>query len=256
MRRSISCVLGGAALLMVSSGAHAGWLFNLDVCQTFSQPQDNFEVCVEGNHTHDSLDQGVIAPPGWTVQRSYDAARNETCFSFVGPALPQQPSSARPWHFGMGSSEVPGSGKVKSTYWTRGPIPSIKPGTSCNVDASNWATTGVLTFVVSNDTESDVVLEQAGWKLFGAAQPLASMDRDEMPPDSLNPVQLPENLLLSPGGSFTFSVAAPAGSAASAICETTQRFPADATTDHVSTCPRGTTIWTQESLSPEQPPLP
>jgi hypothetical protein len=250
MRRSLSCVLAGAALLIMSSGAHAGWLFNIDVCQTYSQPQDNFEVCVKGKYTNPP-DSIYPLPSGWTLQpASYSASRDETCFSFVGPGLPQQSSTEWPYHFGLVFNNADHV-TPNSVYWTRGPVPSPKPGTSCNVYPANLPDGGA-TFVVSNPGESAVVLDDVRWQVFPEIQPLESMDRGEMPPDSLNPAPMPAGLILAPGEAFAFTIPVSPASA-SAVCFVTARFPADVLTEY-RPCPLGTSIWTQETLRPSTAP--
>src|SRR5882724_10500220 len=98
-----SVVVLVAGLLL--PGPAEAWLMNKDVSQTFTQPQDNFEVCFSGNYSGIPTDRGIIAPAGWKVQKSYNAQTNVTCFSFYGPPIKQQAAGARPIHFGLGLNQ-------------------------------------------------------------------------------------------------------------------------------------------------------
>lgn len=247
MRYKIFSVVACLTLSALAQDARADWLFNLDVCQTNLASQDNFEVCVNGDYTWVDFNYGVIAPPGWTQsERWYDAAANKTCFKFAGPPLPQQSSNDWPWHFGIGSSQVQHT-NVRDVYWTRGEIPTPRPGISCNVDASMVATTGMLVFIASNDTEGEVILENLSWATSAWQQPLANLDRGEMPPSSLNPAFEGE-LLLAPGEAFTFTTHVAPGTARSAVCFTTVRSPAEVLEYPLPKCPRSTSIWTEQAL--------
>jgi hypothetical protein len=247
MRYKVFTVIACLTLSALASEVRADWLFNLDVCQTNLAKQDNFEVCVDGDYTFVNFDQGVIAPPGWTQsQRWYDAAANKTCFKFAGPPLPQQSGSEWPWHFGIASSQV-SHVNVRDVYWTRGTIASPKAGVSCNVDAAALTATGTLIFVVSNDTESPVILETAAWQTSPGLLPLANLDRGEMPPSSLN-TAFEGELSLSPGETFAFTAPVAAGTARAATCFTTVRTPADVLTYPIPRCPRSVSIWTEQAL--------
>ena len=247
MRYKVFSVVACLTLSALASEARAGWLFNLDVCQTNLAHQDNFEVCVDGDYSQIALDYVIATPGGWGLtDRWYDAAANKTCFKFAGPPLPQQSGSEWPWHFGVSSSQA-GHMDVRDVYWTRGDIASPKAGVSCNVDAAAVTATGTLVFTVSNDTESPVILERAGWQTSSWLLPLDHLDREEMPPSSLN-TAFEGELHLSPGEAFAFTAPLAPGTATAAICFTTVRTPADVLTYPLPNCPSSVSIWTEQNL--------
>jgi hypothetical protein len=204
MRAKLLTAIICATVAIVAAHPAGAWLMNKDVWQTFSDPQDNFEVCFSGDFRNVPLDKGVIAPYGWNVQMSYNASTNTTCFSFAGPALPQQSLSDRPHHFGLGVGQ--GISKVDETreYWTRGPSETATPGGSCGFGYDS--ATGTASFVVSNDTSEPTVIAEAGWLALDEEPPLEMLNRDDMPGHSFNPAPIPAGTVLMPGDTIEYTV--------------------------------------------------
>jgi hypothetical protein len=193
------------ALLLTPCLAHA-YLINKDVRQAFVTPQDNFEICFKGNYLNVPVNRGIIAPPGWNknVQKSYNPATNETCFSFSGPPLAQQPRG-RTYHFGIGLGTSVKKAKESNEYWTRSTAPSYTAGGSCGF--SYDAATATLTAVLSNDTDAPQVFRQVGYRILDSEPALSSLNRTEMPPSSFIPSGIPDGTVLLPGDEMTFTVA-------------------------------------------------
>jgi hypothetical protein len=194
------------ALLLTPCLSHA-YLINKDVRQAFVTPQDNFEICFKGNYLSVPVNQGVIAtPPGWQkngVQKSYNPATNETCFSFSGPLVPQQPQG-QTYHFGLGIGTTIQQAKESNEYWTRSTAPSFTAGGSLGFSYNQ--TTGMVTAVLSNDTNQPQVYRQVGYRLASAAPQLADLNRTQMPPSSFIPSGIPDGTVLLPGEQRTFTV--------------------------------------------------
>lgn len=192
------------ALLLAPCLSHA-YLINKDVRQAFVTPQDNFEICFRGNLLNVPVNRGIIAPPGWAanVQKSFNPTTNETCFSFSGPALPQQPRG-QTYHFGIGIGVIMRQARESNEYWTRSTAPSFTSGGSLTFTYNQ--TTGTVTAVLSNDTNQPQVYRQVGYRVVSTEPQLADLNRNQMPPSSFLPSGIPDGTVLLPGQQRTFAV--------------------------------------------------
>jgi hypothetical protein len=247
--RRMTIVLALLLLAVVASSAGADWLFNKDACQSFVTPQDNFEICLPGDYTKTADITNRVTPPGWVfAAKSYDATRNETCFSFTGPALPQQPATATPYHFGLAFKDyVGGEIKEKSEYWTSRTVASPLPGGSCNFRYD--ATTQTMTVVVSNDTDAATSVSQVGIRVFPTMQQLETLNASEMPPSSFEPSGIPDGTILGPGEQRSFTVRSVALSDW-AVCFQDVQF---ANAPPQPPCSGHVRLWTQASVNQAPP---
>jgi hypothetical protein len=240
MRARALSIVTLLVLALLAPAASHGYLINKDVRQAFATPQDNFEICFRGNFLNVPVNRGIIAPPGWNnVQKSYNPATNETCFSFSGPPLKQQPRGQQ-YHFGIGLGTTIQRQTETREYWTQSTKPSSTPGGSCGFSYN--ATTGTVSAVLSNDTAVSQTYSRVGFQVLASEPALGALNRVNMPPSSFRPSGIPDGTVLGPGQSRTFTVPQVAPSA-SFVCNFTVNGAGTPYGDDVI-------IWTDEVVTP------
>jgi|GEM_PF-5758399 len=183
------------AVLLTPSPAEA-FLINKDVKQTFVDPQDNYEVVLEGDWRAAS---GFINPfANGSVQKSYDG--QNTTISFAGNPIPKGDQ----WHhFGFGSGIPQNHSKIKTEYWTRGTAQSKTPGASTGYDYDPG--TGSMRVTFGNDTQDPIRLVDSFFDVFVELPALERLNRIYMPPGSGLPTGVTP-AILSPGQSIEFTI--------------------------------------------------
>jgi hypothetical protein len=252
--RKTAIVLTLVLLAAAAPQAQANYLFNKDACQSFVAPQNNFEICLPGNTTaFSTIVAPTIQPAGWSFAgKSYNAATNTTCYSFIGPALPQQPPTGTPYHFGINYGDYTGGEfREANEYWTQSTKPSPLPGGACNFNYAN----GTLTVTVSNDTDAATSINQVGVLIFSSPQPLAAMTASQMPPSSFPSSGIPTGTVLNPGEQVSFTVDKVAATASVVCFQSIQvANPPSPPAPPCSQAVHSVRQWAQAAVAELQPP--
>jgi hypothetical protein len=175
-------------------------LINKDVEQSFVDPQDNYEIVLEGDWRSVSTDPEHVITPflNGGVQLSYDGTN--TTVSFSGDAIGQ---GTFPEHFGFGYGISKDHSKIKREYWTRQTEQNDTPGCSTGYDYD--AATETVTATFANDTDSTVTLADSFFEVFATPLGLADLNRTNLPPGSGNPTGVTP-VTLDPGESVSFVI--------------------------------------------------
>ncbi len=188
-----SLMVSAIITLMIINQAHA-FLINKDVKQTFVDPQDNYEIELEGDWR--GITSGVTINPfaNGQVQESYNGST--TTVSFSGDAIPK---SNQNHHFGVGAGIPKNHGKIKREYWTRGNVATDTPGCSTGY---YWDQNNSTVMVVhSNDTDDPIIVNQTATWTFENPVGLEMLDMEDLPPDSGTPTEIAPGIVLAPGES-------------------------------------------------------
>jgi len=188
-----------------------GALFNKDVKQQFADPQDNYEVVLDGDWRINNPNT-INAFANGSVQASYNAGADTTTISFAGDPIAQNLGNFK--HFGYGllvfpKKEVP----ILLEYWTRGAIETNTP--ACSTAYSGNLATQNVTVTLRNDSSRSITLTNSEYTLSPTSIPLADMNRTLMGPGSGEPTGITHPAVLPPGASVQFLT--PKGSLTSTI---------------------------------------
>lgn len=203
--RSSIALLALVALAFVSFPTEMeAFLINKDVYQSFADPQDNFEVVLEGDWRNAETDPDKVISPfeGENVNISYDAANNQTTVSFFGPEIQQNQSY--PYHFGFGYGISQDHDKIIREYWTRAEEGSDVPGGSFGYIYDQE--TGTVEVLLSNDTYHPTIISDVGFLVLDGDLPLDVMDRENYPPEAFEPSGIPDGTRLEPGEMWVFTI--------------------------------------------------
>ncbi len=183
-------------VVMMTTTPAGAFLINKDVKQTFIDPQDNYEVVLEGDWRHAG---GFINPfANGSVQKSYDG--QNTTISFAGDAIPKGDA----WHhFGFGAGIPENHSKIKTEYWTKGVVQSKTPGASTGYDYDPG--TGTMRVTFGNDTDDAIRLVDSFFDIFIELPALEMLNRINMPPGSGSPTGVTP-MVLYPGQSVELSI--------------------------------------------------
>jgi hypothetical protein len=204
-RRVVNTTATFAAILVLLAAATGtgAFLINKDVKQPFEDPQDNYEVVIEGDWRGVQTDQDHVINPfaNGEVQISYDSGPPErTTVSFSGDPISQGPYYR---HFGFGYGISESHDKIVAQYWTHGTAQSEVPGAS---DYFHYnAETYEMIVTVGNDTENTIVVRDVGYLPLYEEAPLDTMNREMMPPEGFIPTEIVEMTLTS-GDSTSFVI--------------------------------------------------
>lgn len=198
----IALLVGGLTFSAMQTSA--AFLINKDVKQTFVDPQDNFEIELQGDWRDVMTDSAhTINPFGnGQVQISYNPGPPPTTtISFSGDPI----SMSNDWHhFGFGYGHFENHGLINREYWTRGTIESNVSGGSSSYEYDPESRTMAVT--VSNDMVDPTIIADVGYLVFPTEQPLSTMDRNTMPPGSFTPSGIPDGTVLYPGQSISYGI--------------------------------------------------
>lgn len=202
MKKSIliaACLV--ALLFPLATGAY---LINKDVVQSFADPQDNFEIVLEGDWRAAKTDPAHVINPFLKggVNISYDASTNQTTVSFYGNEIPQDLNRYR--HFGFGYGTAQDHSRILREYWTRGADATDVGGGSTGFIYD--PTTGTVAVLIGNDTEFPTMIRDVGFLVFDSEMPLDVMDREGFPPDAFEPSGIPDGTILEPGDEVAFTL--------------------------------------------------
>ena len=200
---NVTATCAAALFLLASATGTGAFLINKDVKQPFENPQDNYEVVIEGDWREVDTDSGhVINPFGnGEVQISYDSGPPErTTVSFSGDPISQ---GSYYWHFGFGYGISESHDKIVAQYWTHGTAQSKVPGVSDDFHYNPETDEMIVT--LGNDTIDTIVVRDVGYLCLYEEVPLRDMNREMMPPESFIPTEIVEMTLTS-GASVSFVI--------------------------------------------------
>jgi len=198
----IILLVGSLALSVMPILNASAFLINKDVKQVFADPQDNFEILLEGDWRDVETDLTINPFSNGQVQISYNAGAGTTTVSFSGDAIDQDPNVEH--HFGFGFGIRKNHGKILREYWTNGSVSSNVSGGSSRYNYDPLSQTVLVE--VSNDIGEATVISDVGYLIFSEEQPLADMNRSTMPPASFTASGITNNTVLNPGESVFFEI--------------------------------------------------
>ena len=202
---AVIALVGG--LVIPATSAQANVTVNVDVIQSWVQPQTDFHLNIRNDYTKCCPVGASYKPAGWSYNgRAYNVQTNLTTYSFSGPAIAQ----GTPAHFGVQINDVGNVPEPPTWSWTpgaclrvgcRGDLPGAWVG-------SSYAGISQTTTVILRNNGSDpFALSEVGWLAFSSPQALEDLNRTTMPPSSFNPAGIPDGTVLQPADQVMFTIA-------------------------------------------------
>ncbi len=192
-----AAVVAAAVSVFVAPLAWADWAFNVKVYQLYADPQDNYEVVLQGDWTdYTDYYSGRYVPPGWTRDDpTYEAGK--TTYKFRDGGLPY--SETTYYWFGV---EALGQGYILEQDWTPGAhvIPTSTPSFHHNPSTDEMIVT------IINSGEYTIDLSKAYYRVFPDYEiPLDELDDYNWPLEEFTDSEIPF-ITLEPGAFTRFTV--------------------------------------------------
>ena len=196
-----AAVVAAAVSVFVVPLAWADWAFNVKVYQLYADPQDNYEVVLQGDWTdYTDYYSGRYFPPGWTMDEpTYEAGKTTYKFHSIGSGgeLPYDEDTY--YYFGV---EAPGEGYILEQYWTPGAhmMPTSTPSFH-----HNPATNEMILSIINSGAHT-IDLSKAYYRVFPYYEiPLDELDDYNWPLEEFTDSGIPF-ITLEPGALTNYTV--------------------------------------------------
>jgi hypothetical protein len=189
-------------VLTITPVVKGSWLFNIDVYQSFIDPQDNFEIVIKGdwrggNQFYTTFQNG-------NEQVFHNPVTDETTIMFYGDPIPFDTTNYQ--HFGYAHPGAPyNSGQIVRQYWTRVTNQSDTPGGSFGYKYD--PNSQEMEVEVMNAMDTAIITTNIRYMVFHEGQPLEDMNRNIWPPRNLTfNGEIENDTILNPGESRSFTI--------------------------------------------------